>query len=107
MTIFTMKGEVEWDEVLNIECAVYSSFPNSQSPEASFYLVFERDMYILTLGSLLQSKLQYLGDKSFLLSTEMLGEAYVLALINLKKQEIGNLLRNKTPQNSRLDILYT
>ena len=78
-----MKGEVEWDEVVNIACTAYNFFPNGQSHESAFFLMFRRDLYIPTLANLLQSKLWYQRDKSSLLSIEVLREAYMLVAINL------------------------
>ena len=46
--------------------------------------MFGRDVYILILASLLLPKLKYLGNKSSLLFVEMLQEAYMLAVMNLK-----------------------
>ena len=56
--------------------------------------MLRRDVYTPTVANLLQPKLRYLGDKSSLLSMEMLKEVYVLAAVNLKR--VGNkvLLRN-------------
>ena len=48
-----MKGEAEWDEVVIIECAAYSFFPNGQSHQSTFLLMFGRDVYISTLAGLL------------------------------------------------------
>ena len=47
--------------------------------------MFERDIYIPTLGNLLQSKLRYLGDKFSLLSVEMPREAHMLDVMNVKR----------------------
>ena len=49
-----MKAEVEWDGVVNIACAAYSIFPNSQSHESVFFPLFRRDVCIPTLAILLQ-----------------------------------------------------
>ena len=63
-----MKGEVEWDEVLNIAVAAY--FSNGQSQESAFFLMFGRNVYIPTLANLLHPKLRYLGDKVFPVSRQ-------------------------------------
>ena len=47
--------------------------------------MFRRNQYIPTLDKLLQTKLQYLGDRSSLLSIGMLRGIYMLTTINLKK----------------------
>ena len=69
---FTINGGVEWDEAVHIACAAFNFFPNGQSHELAFSLVFGRDVYIPTLANLLQPKLYYLGCMSSLLSIEML-----------------------------------
>ena len=57
-----MKGEVEWDEVVNISCTAYN-FPNGQSHESAFCLMFGRYththiyVYTPTFANLLQPKL--------------------------------------------------
>ena len=78
-----MKGEAEWDEVFNIPHATYNFFPNSQSQESAFFLMFCRDIYIPTLADLPQPELGYL-DKSSLLSIEVLREAHMSEAINFK-----------------------
>ena len=85
MRKLTIKGELEWDEVLNIACTYCNSFPNDQSQESGFFLMFWRDAYIPMLANLLQPKLRYLGDKSSLLSIEMLRETYMLVAVNIKR----------------------
>ena len=40
--------------------------------------MFGKDVYIPTLANLLKPTLRYSGDKTSLLSLEMLGEAYML-----------------------------
>ena len=52
-----MRGDVEWDEVVNITCAAYNFLPNSQSHESAFFLMFGRDVYIHSIANLLQPKL--------------------------------------------------
>ena len=47
--------------------------------------MFGRVVYIHTLENFLQPKLRNLGHTSALLSPEMLGEAYMLAVVNFKK----------------------
>ena len=47
--------------------------------------MFKPDIYIHTLANLLQPKLRYLGDRSFLLCREMLREDYILVTMNLKR----------------------
>ena len=39
-----MKGEVEWDEVLDIASTAYNFSPNGQSQESAFFLMFGRDV---------------------------------------------------------------
>ena len=39
---------------------------------------------------MLQMKLRYLGDTSFMLSLEMLRESYMMAAINIKKTKDRN-----------------
>ena len=80
-----MKGEVEWDEVLNIAYTTYNFLLNGQNQESAFFLMFDRDVFIPTLANLLQPKFRYLGKKSSLLSIEMLREVYMLAGINSKR----------------------
>ena len=50
-----------------------------------FSLGLKKDMHIPGLADLLQPKLWYVGNKSSLLSGEMLREAYMLAAIYLKR----------------------
>ena len=54
---FTMKGEVDWEEVVNITYTAYNFFPNSQSHESAFFLMFGRDVYIPILTNLFQPTL--------------------------------------------------
>ena len=54
--------------------------------------MFGRDMCIPAIANLLQPKVSYLGDKSSLLSLEMLRETYMLATINLKRTRMHNLV---------------
>ena len=94
-----MKEEVEWEEILYIACGAYNFFPNGQSPELAFFLMFDRDIYIPTLAYLLPPKLKYLGDKSSLLSIEILREAFMLAGINFKMaREVNLVRRQKNPK---------
>ena len=37
---FTMKAEVEWNKVVNIACPANNFFPNGQSHESAFFLMF-------------------------------------------------------------------
>ena len=46
-----MKGEVEWDDIVNIASAAYNSFPTGQSHVSAFFLLYGRDVYIPTLAS--------------------------------------------------------
>ena len=57
-----------------------------------------RDPYIPSLANLLQPKLGYLGDKSFLLSLEMLEQTYMLAAINVKRA------RDRQPSKKSKDL---
>ena len=52
-----MKGEVEWDEVVNIACDSYSLFRNNLSHESALFLIFRREIYIPAIENLLQPKL--------------------------------------------------
>ena len=74
-----------WDDVISIACAAYSVLPNSLSQESGFVPRFGRDVYNPTLANLLLSKIRYLGDKSSVLSLEMLREADMLVTVNLKR----------------------
>ena len=54
----------------------------------------------------MQPKLKYQGDKSSLLSIEILKEPYILAAINLKKARDKQPIKNtKDPQNSRPETM--
>ena len=48
--------------MLPIACTAYNFFPNGQSKESTFFLMFGRDVFIPTLLNLLQTKLRYLED---------------------------------------------
>ena len=62
------------------------------------FLMFGRNVYILTLANLLQPKLLYLGDKSSLLSIDMLREAYMMEAINPKRaRDKQTIKRTETP----------
>ena len=50
---FTIKGEVEQDEVLNTACTAYNFFPNGWSQELVFFLMFRTDVYVPTSENLL------------------------------------------------------
>ena len=78
---------MEWKDILRIAWPDYNFFPNGPSQEFGLFLMFERDVYIPMLASVLQPKLRYLGDRSSLLSVEMVSEAYMLTSLNLKEQE--------------------
>ena len=70
---------------MSITCTTFNLFPNGQSQGSGFFLTFGRDVYIPTVANQVQAKLRYLGDKSSLLSVEMLREAYMLAAIHFKR----------------------
>ena len=63
----------------------YTFFPNGQSQESRFFLMFWRNVYNPTLENLLQPKLRYAAGASALFLLEMLREAYMLASVNLKR----------------------
>ena len=70
------------------------------------FLMFGRNVYILTLANLLQPKLLYLGDKSSLLSIDMLREAYMMEAINPKRaRDKQTIKRTEDPLNLRSEIL--
>ena len=72
-----MKGDIEWDEVINVAYTAYNFLQNSWSQDLAFFLMFGRDIYIATLANLLQPNLWYLGDMSSLLSIEILRGLHV------------------------------
>ena len=72
---FTLKGNVELDEVVNIVCVAHNYFPCSQSQKPSFFPMFAADVYIHTLTTMLHRELKYFSDTSSMFSLEILREA--------------------------------
>ena len=52
-----MNVKLEWDETVNIICTTYNFFPNGQSHDSAFFLMFGRDVFIPASANLLQPKL--------------------------------------------------
>ena len=75
------------DEVTNIACVAYNFFHNAQSHEPSFFLMYDRYVYIPTLVNVLQSTFRYLSDTPSMLVLEILREAYMMAAINYLKND--------------------
>ena len=75
--------QVEWDDVIPLACACYNYFPNENSKESPFFLMFGRDP-LLPLNNLIQPKLRYMGDDENILSLEAMKNIYEMAARNLK-----------------------
>ena len=72
----TVKGEVEWYEVLHITYATWNFF---------YMTIARKQHFSLFFLSLLQPKLWYLRDRSSFISIDLLRDAFMLAAINLKR----------------------
>ena len=69
--------------------------------------MYERDVYKPNLAVLSQPKLQHPGDKSSVLSIEMLKGAYMLAAIKFRRvRDKQPIKKTKDHQNSKSKILY-
>ena len=75
--------QVEWDALIPLACVAYNFIPNEHSKESPFFLIFGRDP-VLPLNTLLEPKLQYLGNDINILSLEAMKNMYEIAATNLK-----------------------
>ena len=75
--------QLEWDVLIPLACAAYNFIPNEHSKESPFFLLFGRDP-VLPLNTLLEPKLQYLGNDINILSLEAMKAMFEIATTNLK-----------------------
>ena len=96
----------EWDEVTGLACAAYNFFPNENSRESPFFLMFGRDPRI-PLQQMLTPKLRYLGDEDNILSLESLKRIYYLVAQNLKlaRERLGKDKKTYPSKLSKNDLV--
>ena len=75
--------QLEWDVLVPLACAAYNFIPNEHSKESPFFLMFGRDP-VLPLNTLLEPKLQYLGNDINILLLEAMKTMFEIATTNLK-----------------------
>ena len=78
-----LSAKLEWDEVAPLACATYNFMPNENSRELPFFLMFTRDP-ILPLNTLLEPKIQYMGNDVNIISLEAMKSIFQLVATNLK-----------------------
>ena len=64
-----VSSKLEWDDVVPLACMAYNFMPNENSRESPFFLMFARDP-ILPSKTLLQPKIQYIGNNDNVISLE-------------------------------------
>ena len=75
---------MEWDDVVPLACAAYNFLPNEHSKESPFFLMFGREARI-SLNTMFQSQIRYLGNDENILSIQALRNMYQLVAENFKK----------------------
>ena len=89
--------QLEWDVLIPLACATYNFMPNKHSKESPFFLMFGRDP-VLTLNTILEPKMRYLGTDLNVLSIEALKNLFEIAATNLKiAREKGDPENNPLP----------
>ena len=82
--------QLEWDDLLPLACAAYNFMPNEHSKESPFFLMFGRDL-VLSLNTLLEPKIRYIGNDMNIISLESMKNLYEIVATNLKlAQEKGD-----------------
>ena len=82
--------QLEWDDLVPLACATYNFIPNEHSKESPFFLMFGRDP-VLPLNTLIEPKIQYMGNDINILSLEAMKNIFEIATTNLKlAQEKGD-----------------
>ena len=76
-------SQLEWDDLILLVCAAYNFIPNEHSKESPFFLMFGRDP-VLSLNTLLEPKIRYLGNDHNILSLEAMKNIFEIAATNLK-----------------------
>ena len=66
-----MSGILQWDQVVPLTCAAYNFLSNEHFDERPFILMLGHDL-VLTLSTLIQPKLYYLGNDENIISLEAL-----------------------------------
>ena len=80
-----VSAKLEWDDVVPLVYAAYNFMLNENSRESPFFLMFARDS-ILPLNTLLQPKVQYMGNNNNMISLEAMKSIFKLVAVNLKMQ---------------------
>ena len=75
--------QLEWGDLVPLACAAYDFIPNEHSKESPFFLMFGRDP-ALSLNTLLEPKIRYLGNNFNILSLEAMKNMFKIAATNLK-----------------------
>ena len=70
---------IEWDDVVPLACAAYNILSNEHSRESPFFHMFGREARI-SLNSMLQSQISYLGNDENILSIQALKNMYQLVI---------------------------
>ena len=90
--------QLEWDALVPLACAAYNFIPNEHSKESPFFLMFGRDP-VLPLNTLLEPKLQYLGnDINILLLAAPIYHLSILLILYL----FSYLVMATTPHTSHI-----
>ena len=82
-----VSSRLEWDDVVPLACTAYNFMPNENSRESPFFLMFARDP-ILPLNTLLQPKVQYMGNDDNMISLEAMKSIFELVAVNLKNARV-------------------
>ena len=75
--------QLELDDLVPLMCAAYNFIPNEHSKESPFFLMFGRDP-VLPLNTLIEPKIQYMGNDINIISLETMKNIYEVAATNLK-----------------------
>ena len=81
---FSVDGVLEWDQLLPYTTAAFNWFPKEHSHELPHFLYSGCDPYLLHLAAFLQPKIRYLGSDEGMICLDKLGQAYMLAALNMK-----------------------
>ena len=89
--------QLEWDDLVPLAYAAYNFIQNEHSKELPFFLMFGRDP-VLPLNTLLELKIQYMGNDINIVSLGVMKNLYEVAATNLKlAREKGDPQEQITP----------
>ena len=75
--------QLEWDDLVPLDCGAYNFMPNEHSKESPFFFMFGRDL-VLPLNTLLEQKIRYMGNDINIISLETMKNLYEIVATNLK-----------------------